>query len=132
MQKIGELEDLPAQSRKKVGAKVKYPWATMKPGQWFRFADNVQPMSAKQMASLVSRQMLIRLKVFRGEDGLMYCQRIDGLRVREEDLVFDSKKIHPEAYGSKDPKTVPKPMFDDEVLITDIKEAPSKGWKETP
>ncbi len=129
MQKLGELKDLPSENKKKVGAKVKYPYATMKPGQWFQYPTTIKPTSAKVMASQNANAFGMRLRVFRGVDGLIYCQRIDGLKIREKDLPVNSKEL-PDAIGSENPRTVPKPMFKDEVFVTNDKIS-SDEWEPT-
>jgi hypothetical protein len=120
MFKLGELEDLPIEGKKKVGAKVKYPWEHIQPGQWFQFPDSILPQSAKTMACQYARIMSMKFRVFRGTDDRMYCQRVDGLRIREKDLPKKANEL-PLAKGGtyKDANKMPKPMFDDEVLVTD-------------
>lgn len=73
-----ELVDKVPSSVARRGAKAKYPWQTIKPGQAFKFADGLTMPSASSMAFVQSKAFSIRLVVRKEPDGI-WCYRVDGL-----------------------------------------------------
>ncbi len=67
----------PQQPRR--GAKRKYPWWEMAPGFGFRFGADVIEQSARVQASNMSHSTNREFKVYTGEDGFLWCVRIDGV-----------------------------------------------------
>lgn len=75
---IGTPDTLPKAAPYRSG-RQKYPWAELKPGEWFKFSGNVKPGSARVMAANMGNAYAVRFHVFVGEDGDLYCRRVDGL-----------------------------------------------------
>lgn len=63
---------------KRKGAKPKYNWTAMKPGQAFRFSDDITFSSAVAQASNRGKDFAMRFVVRQEDDGL-WCYRVDGL-----------------------------------------------------
>lgn len=57
----------------------RYPWNLLNAGQWFSFEKTVKLGSARSMASLNGRDLNRKFRVWKGSDGVVQCQRIDGL-----------------------------------------------------
>lgn len=60
-------------------AGYRYPWLTLKPGECFEFSPIVKVMSARIQCANNGNQLGRRFRCFRGTDGKIYAQRIDGL-----------------------------------------------------
>ncbi len=71
------IDKIPPPIRRR-GAKAKYPWKTIKPGQAFKFSDGVTMPSATSMAYAQGDAFSIRLVVRKEPDGI-WCYRVDGL-----------------------------------------------------
>lgn len=111
---IGEPENVPARAPTR-NERYAYPWKTLKPGQWFKFADVVKVESARVMACNAAANFDIRINVFRAEGGkMLIAQRVDGwepfdrLKVRRWD--DDGNEILPAPVGGN-ADTVPKSEY---------------------
>lgn len=73
------IKGMPVPSLKRRGAAPKYPWLQLKPGDAFRFADDVTFGGARSMASqhTVGETGKWKLVVRQTDDGI-YCWRVDG------------------------------------------------------
>lgn len=90
----------------------------MKPGQWFKFADNVKPGSARNMATQMGNAIAVRYQVFAAEDGNLYCRRVDGLPVNErwlpETRDDQGNVVLPKAKLHEANEEMPKPVSSSE------------------
>lgn len=69
----------PIPSMKRKGAPPKYPWLHLKPGQAFRFSDDVTFGGARSMASMHRGGATAKWKfVVRQCDDGIWCWRVDG------------------------------------------------------
>ncbi len=62
-------------------AGYRYPWDTLKPGDCFEFSPLVKASSARVMCANNGVQYGKRYRCFRGADGKLYAQRVDGMLV---------------------------------------------------
>jgi hypothetical protein len=74
------------------GMKMRYPWRELELGQGFVFSANIMPQSARVMASQMGKALARDFYVFMGEDGRLYCKRVDStvLRSRLEVIPQDA------------------------------------------
>ncbi len=73
------IKGIPVPAMKRRGAAAKYPWATMQPGDAFKFDPDVTFAGARSMASAHQAGTLAHAKfVVRETDGGVMCWRVDG------------------------------------------------------
>lgn len=99
----GSITNMPRAAAKLA---VRYPWESMKPGDWFRFeSKNLQ--SCRVRAAQMSRQNDMIYRVFVGaDDGMVYCRREDGIDVDfkpKVDRDEDGNPVLPRATLEKGP-----------------------------
>lgn len=109
---IGSPETLPKAAPYR-SARQKYPWTTIKPGEWFPFAEGVKPASARVMASNMGNALALKLSVFAGMDGKLYCRRVDGLppderwasaeRDNQGNVILQQAELHPASEKPPEP-----------------------------
>ncbi len=130
MVKIGSADTLPAAAPYRNG-RQKYPWNSLQPGEWFKFADSIRPTSARVLASNSGNAWGRRFHVFAGEDGGLYCRRVDGLQANDRFLkvqrdefgnpVTPMAKIHPQS------EPTPKPIDRGRIYGEGIPQEPMPG-----
>ncbi len=83
------------------GAKMRYPWRELELGHGFMFSANIMPQSARVMASQMGKALDRDFYVFMGEDGRLYCKRVDSTVIRSRAQVIpqdeDGNYIRPQA-----------------------------------
>lgn len=79
---VVDANDLPEFQPLRVGAKKKYPWLTLLPGQGFRFDADIplagarsQVAKAQNLPGAAGRRFIVRLDVH----GVIWAIRLDGL-----------------------------------------------------
>jgi hypothetical protein len=77
MQPIIKNQPIPEIRRK--GARPKYPWRDMKPGDAFEFTTGVTLKSAYSAAHQQGENLAMRFVVRRDPDDRIWCWRVDGL-----------------------------------------------------
>jgi hypothetical protein len=70
------------------GVKMRYPWRELELGQGFVFSANIMPQSARVMASQMGKALARDFYVFMGEDGRLYCKRVDSTVLRSRSQVI--------------------------------------------
>lgn len=110
------------------GAKPKYPWLQLKPGQAFKFAEGVSVASAKSMAAQIASGLAMKFAVRKTEDGV-FCWRVDGTgwevpngNYRQDVPVIEDYALDPKVasetsvVGYEKPKPVEAPKEDENIL----------------
>lgn len=89
--KTYSLEEMPDFKLLKRGAKKKYPWFDLKPGQGFQFGASATLVGSRSQAAAAARQpapdgvqraFAVRVSM---EDQSIWCVRIDGLPFEERE-----------------------------------------------
>lgn len=78
---IGLSSELPQprQMKPRRGARRKYPWWELEPGQWFAFAAEVTEQAARTQGSNMSASCGREFKVYPNAESRLICVRVDGL-----------------------------------------------------
>lgn len=71
------VSNMPIPQIKRKGAKSKYPWRDMQPGDAFKFESEVTMAGATGLAYQTGRNIGMKFAVRLMDDGI-YCWRIDG------------------------------------------------------
>lgn len=71
------IKNMPIPPLKRRGAKAKYPWAEIQPGQAFKFDESASMAGASSLAYQSGRQHKKKFAVRQMDDGI-WCWRVDG------------------------------------------------------